>query len=96
MPGIVRKGDNSTPDPCKAPPRPPSSYSSNVFANSKNVVRVGDGYVLHACPGSPPHGASATGGSSTVFVNGRGVHRNGDSISCGSKGNNGSTTVFAN
>jgi uncharacterized Zn-binding protein involved in type VI secretion len=94
MPGVVRE-DASTGDPCGAPPRNPSEYSSDVFANGKNVVRFGDAYEAHSCPGSPPHGATASAGSSTVFVNGKPVHRIGDAISCGSTGSNGSTDVIA-
>ena len=43
--------------------------SPDVFTNSKKTVRIGD---KTSC--TDP----ATGGSSTVFVNGLGVHRKGD------------------
>lgn len=96
MPAVIRKGmDASTSDPCGAPPRVPAAGSPNVFTNGAATVRLGDAYVAHACPGSPPHGASASGGSGTVFVNSKPVHRKGDSISCGSSANNGSPDVFA-
>jgi len=94
MPGAIRKGDLSTADPCGAPPRAPAQWSSNVFINGQNVVRVGDAYQDHACPGDSPHSATATGGSSTVFINGKSAHRIGDSISCGSSGANGSSNVI--
>ena len=95
MPGIIRDGDKSTSDPCGAPPRPASSYSSNVFVNGKAAVRRTDSYISHACPSSPPHNATATGSSSTVLINSLGVHRIGDAISCGSFGANGSSNVLA-
>jgi uncharacterized Zn-binding protein involved in type VI secretion len=95
MPGIVRIGDNSTSDPCGAPPHPPTAGSGNVFVNGIPAVRVGDPYAPHPCPASPPHGSSASKGSGTVFVNKIPVHRIGDDISCGSKGNSGSGDVIA-
>ncbi len=93
MAGIIRTGDASTSDPCGAPPHVPIAYSSNVKANGKSVVRIDDAYEDHACPGDSPHPSHATGGSSTVFINGKGAHRNGDSISCGSVASNGSSDV---
>ena len=96
MSAVIRNGmDPSTSDPCGAPPRVPAAGSPNVFTNTANTVRVGDAYAPHACPGSPPHSASASGGSGSVFVNGIPVHRNGDGISCGSVGSAGSGDVFA-
>ena len=44
--------------------------SPNVFTNAAKTTRIGD---TTSC------GDPATGGSSTVFVNGIGVHRQGDS-----------------
>jgi uncharacterized Zn-binding protein involved in type VI secretion len=89
MPAVVVQGSASTGDPCGAPPRAPSGFSGNVNAGGKPVVRQGDAYLPHACPNAPPHGASASAGSSTVKVNGKAAHRNGDAISCGSAGANG-------
>tara|TARA_B100001063_G_C16580644_1_gene460588 strand:- start:350 stop:643 length:294 start_codon:yes stop_codon:yes gene_type:complete len=43
--------------------------SENVLTNSEKTVRIGD---TTSC------GDPATGGSTTVFVNGIGVHRKGD------------------
>ena len=43
--------------------------SENVLTNSERTVRIGD---TTSC------GDPATGGSTTVFVNGIGVHRKGD------------------
>ena len=95
MPAVTRIGDLSTGDPCGAPPRPAAQGSSNVYANSIPVVRVGDNYQPHACPRSSPHTTPASSGSPTVFVNGKAVHRIGDSISCDSKSAQGSPDVFA-
>lgn len=89
MPAVVVQGSASTGDPCGAPPRAPAAFSPDVKAGGKFVVRQGDAYAAHACPGSPPHGASAAAGSSTVKVNGKPAHRNGDAISCGSFGASG-------
>ena len=93
MPVVVVQGSASTGDPCGAPPRAPAAFSSDVKAEGKLVVRQGDAYAAHACPGAPPHGATASAGSSTVKVNGKPVHRNGDAISCGSSGANGAGSV---
>jgi len=92
--GVIRDGDVSTADPCGAPPRASAEFSSNVLANGKGIVRIGDKYIPHPCPLSPPHVGVATGGSSTVLVNGKGAHRIGDAISCGSTGNSGSSNVL--
>ena len=94
MAKVTRIGDNSTADPCGAPPRPAKEGSPNVFANGIAVVRIGDNYELHACPGSSPHSAVASSGSSTVFANGIAIHRVGDDISCGSTGADGSPDVY--
>ena len=96
MPGVARIGDASTADPCGAAPRPSSSASPNVYVNSKNVHRLGDAWVPHACPNSSPHGAVTSSGSGTVFVNGKPIARAGDSISCGSTIAGKSDNVFAN
>jgi uncharacterized Zn-binding protein involved in type VI secretion len=94
MLGVVRKGDMSTGDPCKAPPRKAAGGSPNVFANGLPIMRVGDKYEDHSCPGSPPHSATASSGSSKVFINGRPAHRHGDKISCGSKADKCSPNVL--
>ena len=93
MPAVVVQGSASTGDPCGAPPRAPSAFSGNVNAGGKPVVRQGDAYEEHACPGAEPHPATASAGSSTVKINGQPVHRDGDAISCGSFGANGVSTV---
>lgn len=96
MPPVSRVGDKSTADPCGAAPRPSIAGSGNVLADGIPVVRVGDPYALHKCPGhNPPHPAVASGGSGTVLVNGLPLHRVGDPISCGSVSAAGSGTVIS-
>ena len=96
MPAVTRVGDDSTADPCGAPPRPAAAGSGDVFTNTIPTVRVGDAYAPHACPSSAPHDATASSGSGNVFVNKIAVHRIGDAISCGSASATGSPNVFAN
>ena len=93
MPAVVKLNSASTGDPCGAPPRVPAGSSPDVTAENQPVVRQGDAYTAHACPGDPPHGATASAGSSTVTINKKPAHRNGDAISCGSTGANGATSV---
>jgi hypothetical protein len=50
---------------------------------------------MHACPNTPPHDGVLAKGSSTVYVNGKAIARIGDPISCGSKTQEGSQTIFA-
>jgi len=64
--GIVRKGDKhiSHPDPACIPHQTPlATYSPTVFANGKNVGRIGDVYDL-----ALPH--IIVTGSPNVFANG--------------------------
>lgn len=96
MTNVSRLGDASTGDPCGAPPRPSASGSPNVFTNSIKTHRASDSWQAHACPDSPPHGASTSSGSPDVFVNSLQIARVGDPISCGSSIAVGSPTVFAN
>lgn len=96
MTNVSRLGDLSTSDPCGAPPRGSAGASTNVFANSIRVHRKDDAWQPHACPASPPHGATTTGGSPDVYVNAKQVARVNDTISCGSTIAQGSPNVFAN
>lgn len=93
MPAVSRKGDPNgaggvITGPC----------SSNVFANGINVSLPGDGVTPHApCPlPAPPHcSASTSGGSPTVFANGKPIIRVGaDSDTCGHARAAGSPNVF--
>ena len=96
MTALARLGDQSTGDPCGAPPRPSSSGASTVFANTKKVHRVGDAWEQHACPGSPPHPGVTASGSPNVFAEKAQVARVDDSISCGSSIAKGSPNVIVN
>lgn len=95
MPGIVRVGDNCTGHSCY-PPRAAVSGSRNVYVNGKYTHRQTDLWAVHCC-GSPPscHSGALVEGSGTVFVNGLQVARQGDPVSCGSKGMECSRNVFA-
>lgn len=83
MPAVTRLGDLCTGHDCFSP-RPSISASSDVFANSIPVVRVGDAYDLHGCGKCKPHSGNLASGSTSVFVNGLPVGRVGDAISCSS------------
>lgn len=91
---IGRLGDIGTGHGCY-PPRPIVTSSPNVFVDGKPASRVGDSYIPHACPNTPPHGAVQASGSPTVKINGRAVSRIGDAISCGSSVATGSSSSFA-
>jgi uncharacterized Zn-binding protein involved in type VI secretion len=94
MPGVHRQGDETQGHGCW-PPQVPSSWSPNVFANGKPVIRQGDSRTPHTCPDIPEtHGATYTGGS-TVFVNGRPIQVRGSSLSCGDHAFACSGDVFA-
>ena len=68
--------------------------ASTVFVNGKPVLLAGAVWAVHGC-GDDAHDGTSTGCSSTVFVEGHGVVRVGDDISCGSAVAEGSSTVFA-
>lgn len=93
MPGIAFNSSNCD-GACGAPPAPAAAWSSNVFANSRNVVRQGDAFVPHARPNEPPHGRVVSSGSSTVYVNGKQCARIGDPLSCGAHIATGSSNVI--
>ena len=74
MPAVTRVGLDSHVGHASPTPNPfhKTSYasgSSNVNTNGAATVRIGD---------ATSSGDPATGGSETVFVNGIGVHRQGD------------------
>jgi uncharacterized Zn-binding protein involved in type VI secretion len=69
--------------------------SPDVFVNGKPVVRQTDNYSQTHCCGPACHAMGiAEQGSTTVFVNNLGIHRDGDKISCGDVADNGSTDVL--
>lgn len=94
---VARLGDLSTedPHPCKAPPRPCVVGSGNVFVNGMPAHRLGDAWLPHPCPGTPPHPSVTAMGSGSVLVNGMPLARMGDLIACGSTIAIGSPNVFA-
>lgn len=94
MPGAVRQGDACTGHGCW-PPRANSSWSSNVFINSRGAHRVTDGWSSHCC-GPACHASVQASGSPNVFVNGLALARIGDSIACGSSNASGSGNVIIN
>lgn len=94
MSGVTRLGDYCTGHDGFVP-RPSISASSDVSANGKGIVRVGDQWAYHT-DHHTIHDGIQVGGSSSVFVNGLPVARIGDHISCGSNVAEGSSSVFAN
>ena len=91
MPPVTRQGDMTCGHSCW-PPEVPSSWSPNVRANGRHVIRNGDSRVVHCCPSGPCHGGTYVG-SSTVLVNGRPLQRIGHPLSCGDSVCNGSPNV---
>ena len=89
MPGVVRLGDFSCGLDCK--PTPAIECSSNVFANGRGVVRVGDAFEKHC-----GHSREVATGSPNVYVNGRPVCRVGDRLTCKDIVCQGSWNVFVN
>ncbi len=83
MPAIARLGDVCTGHSC-FPSRPNAQASSNVFVCGVPAHRLGDAWQSHCCPGDGCHGAITARTSGTVFVNGLGLARVGDALSCGS------------
>lgn len=75
------------------PPRPNDQASPNVFVNNLGVHRQGDHWAHH-CSRSC-HDSVLSGGSSTVFVNGKPIGRIGDGVACGSLVAEGSSNSFS-
>ena len=94
MPAVTRIGDADVTH-CSGMTR--AVGSSNVFCNSIGVSRQGDNNTTHLLPGAPcpAHAAPIASGCSTVFVNGKGCGRVGDSISACTSVAAGSGNVFA-
>ena len=97
MPGIVRQNDDSTGHnpPCWFPSVKPTSFSSNVVADNRGVVRIDDTWQQHCC-GSSCHIPVQSTGSSNVIVNGKGIARIGDMMDCGDSCATGSSIVIVN
>ncbi|WP_299692235.1 PAAR domain-containing protein [uncultured Tateyamaria sp.] len=94
MPKASRKGDICSGHGC-FPPTPAIVGSGNVFIESIPALRQGDAVAPHGCSNCPPHGRSVSGGSPTVFVNGKSLARIGDGIGCGGSVAAGAATTFA-
>ena len=94
MPAATRIGDADVPH-CSGMTR--AQGSPDVFVNSIAWSRQGDVNTVHLLPGvpCPPHTASITTGSTTVFVNSKGGGRIGDAISSCTSVAAGSSNVFA-
>jgi uncharacterized Zn-binding protein involved in type VI secretion len=98
MPAVTRIGDADVTH-CSTPFR--AQGSNNVYVNGLMLSRQGDINTVHLLPcGCPPcccpHNAPIAIGSSTVFVNGQGAGRVGDSIAGCTSVAQGSPNVFAN
>lgn len=95
MPPIFRANKDFSVGHCYSP-RTCLAGSPDVIVNNSPAVRKTDPYgQVHSCnDDSHSMGVAATG-SSTVFVNGFGVHRTGDLVSCGDTAGVGSSNVFA-
>lgn len=94
MPAVSFLGSRCTGDGCFPPRNSLNGGASTVFVNGKPVLLAGAAWAVHGC-GDDAHDGTSTGCSSTVFVEGHGVVRVGDDISCGSAVAEGSSTVFA-
>lgn len=94
MPAVTRLGDADV-SHCSGMTR--SGHSLNVYVNGIQVSRQTDVNTVHLLPGAPcpSHAAPIAKGSSTVFINGLGCGRIGDSISGCTSVAAGSSNVFA-
>jgi uncharacterized Zn-binding protein involved in type VI secretion len=95
MPKATRLGDIGSGHACHFPPTPSIGASPDVYVNGIPLVRQGDAYAPHACPTCPVpvHPRSLSGGSGSVFANGKPAGRIGDAISCGGAADAGSPDV---
>lgn len=94
MAGVGMFGLNCSGHDC-FPPRPNVQASTDVIVNGLGAQRLTDAYTVHCCPDKGCHDAVVAIGSSTVYVNGLPVARDGDQLSCLSKVANGSLNVIA-
>lgn len=96
MPKATRLGDIGSGHGCHFPPSPSISASPDVDIDGIPALRQGDAYAPHACltcP-APSHPRSLSGGSNSVYINGKLAGRVGDAISCGGAADSGSSTVY--
>ena len=100
MPAVTRFGDSSTTGHGCSGTTTVAGPSTKVKCNSKGVERKGDPAAAHTIPNSAsppvcvPHSSVINAGSGTVFVNGKGIARVGDSADGGAI-STGSSNVFA-
>lgn len=96
MPKATRLGDIGSGHDCHFPPTASVGASPDVNVDGIPAVRKGDAYAPHGCGTcpAPSHPRSLSGGSGTVFINGKPAGRIGDAISCGGSADAGSDTVF--
>ena len=99
MPEICRVNDSlSTGHICASTTTIASSATDGtVHANGRDIIVVGAPTVSHPFPPAPvcaPHVANLNEGSGSVFINGIGVGRIGDSADAGAM-TSGSPNVFA-
>ena len=96
MPAVTRFGDADVTH-CTGMPR--LDKSSDVFVNNIGVSRQGDNNTSQLLPPNVPpcpgHSAPIATGSTSVFVNGKGCGRIGDSITGCTSVAAGSSNVFA-
>jgi uncharacterized Zn-binding protein involved in type VI secretion len=76
------------------PRAPDKAGQSTVTINNLLATVVGAHYPAHRS-GPSSHDGYASAGSSTVFIEGKPIHRIGDDISCGDVSASGSRNVFA-
>ncbi|ODN41166.1 PAAR domain-containing protein [Piscirickettsia litoralis] len=88
----VRLNDFSSGHGC-FPPQVATSACSKVFIEGKLAVRIGDSWSPHTC-GSNTHDAVSSVGSMKVMIEGKGVVRANDPLSCGSMAQSGATKVY--
>lgn len=93
MAAITRLNIDPSAGHCFPPRSADSTPQSTVYVNSILATVIGAHYPTHTCGVS--HDGNASAGSSTVFIEGKSVHRIGDDISCGDVSASGSRNVFA-
>lgn len=94
MPACTRVGVDLSAGHCFPARAADSAGQSTVSINSILATVVGAHYPAHTC-GVVTHDGYASGGSSTVFIEGKPIHRIGDDIDCGDVSAAGSRNVFA-
>ena len=99
MPAVTRVGDLSTGHEGYPPSAVTIPNNSTVYANGILVAVQGGSFATHVKPKNPPHLEGAdrviTGGSGTVFVEGKPVTIIVDDIADGDASAQGSPNVFA-